>query len=249
VDLVIAVQTARSCQTAAERDPQFTPAGYCAPNHTHLMPGGIALLQARQRMAEILRILPGSSLVVAPSVETDRDRMRFFVGGGTLGPGAGGDSTFVDVIPSNTALNLGTGAAGGIYATQRIRSLSYTGGGVGCSVVAAASLYIDAAPTLVVASGQPYAIYVAGGLSHFVGNVESAAALTGVQVVSAGGAGQAFFAGGSGTRTVGFFGAGVGAGVAQQTGGAATAGATYTATEQGMINRMYSALRNYGLLS
>ncbi len=70
VDLVIAVQTARSCQTAAERDPQFTPAGYCAPNHTHLMPGGIALLQARQRMAEILRILPGSSLVVAPS---DRD--------------------------------------------------------------------------------------------------------------------------------------------------------------------------------
>jgi len=70
VDLVVAVQTARSCQTAAERDPQFTSAGYCAPNHTHLMPGGIALLQARQRMAEILRILPGSSLVVAP---TDRD--------------------------------------------------------------------------------------------------------------------------------------------------------------------------------
>ena len=70
VDLVIAVQTARSCQTAAELDPQFTPAGYCAPNHIHLMPGGIALLQARQRMAEILRILPGSSLVVAPS---DRD--------------------------------------------------------------------------------------------------------------------------------------------------------------------------------
>jgi aromatic ring hydroxylase len=70
VDLVIAVQTARSCQTAAEHDPQFTSAGYCAPNHTHLMPGGIALLQARQRMAEILRILPGSSLVVAPS---DRD--------------------------------------------------------------------------------------------------------------------------------------------------------------------------------
>jgi aromatic ring hydroxylase len=70
VDLVSAVQTARSCQTAAERDPQFTGAGYCAPNHTHLLPGGIALLQARQRMAEILRILPGSSLVVAPS---DRD--------------------------------------------------------------------------------------------------------------------------------------------------------------------------------
>src|SRR5215472_7128127 len=67
VDLIADVQTARSCQTAAELDPQFAPAGYCLPNHAHLMPGGIALLQARQRMAEILRILPGSSLVVAPS--------------------------------------------------------------------------------------------------------------------------------------------------------------------------------------
>jgi hypothetical protein len=37
--------------------------------------------------------------------------------------------------------------------------------------------------------------------------------------------------------------------VARQTGGAATAGGSYTATEQGMINRMYSAMRNYGLLT
>ena len=70
VDLITDVQTARSCQTAAELDPQFTAAGYCVPNHQHVMPGGIAILKARQRMAEILRILPGSSLVVAPS---DRD--------------------------------------------------------------------------------------------------------------------------------------------------------------------------------
>ena len=70
VDLIADVQTARSCQTAAELDPQFTAAGYCVPNHAHVMPGGIAILKARQRMAEILRILPGSSLVVAPS---DRD--------------------------------------------------------------------------------------------------------------------------------------------------------------------------------
>jgi len=70
VDLITEVQTARSCQTAAELDPQFTSAGYCMPNHTHLMPGGLVLLKARQRLAEILRIVPGSSLVVAPS---DRD--------------------------------------------------------------------------------------------------------------------------------------------------------------------------------
>lgn len=37
--------------------------------------------------------------------------------------------------------------------------------------------------------------------------------------------------------------------VAQQAGGAATAGAVYTATEKDMINRMYTALRNYGLLT
>lgn len=66
VDLVVEVQTARACLIAAERDPSFTVAGYCAANHAHLMPGGIALLKARQRIAETLRIVPGSSLVVAP---------------------------------------------------------------------------------------------------------------------------------------------------------------------------------------
>src|SRR5216684_6366445 len=70
VDLAIDVQTVRSCLTATERDPHFTREGYCVPNHSHLSVGGIAILKARQRMAEILRILPGSSLVVAPS---DRD--------------------------------------------------------------------------------------------------------------------------------------------------------------------------------
>jgi hypothetical protein len=37
--------------------------------------------------------------------------------------------------------------------------------------------------------------------------------------------------------------------VVRQTGGAATAGASYTAAEQGMINAMYTALRAYGLLT
>jgi len=70
VDLAIEVQTVRSCLAATERDPQFTEEGYCVPNHSHLSVGGLSILKARQRMAEILRILPGSSLVVAPS---DRD--------------------------------------------------------------------------------------------------------------------------------------------------------------------------------
>ncbi len=70
VDLVVEVQTVRSCLTAAERDPRFSADGYCVPNHAHLAAGGLAILRARPRMAEILRIVPGSSLVVAPS---DRD--------------------------------------------------------------------------------------------------------------------------------------------------------------------------------
>jgi aromatic ring hydroxylase len=70
VDLIVDVQTVRSCQTAAERDPQFTPQGFCYPNHNHVAAGSIAMLRARQRISEILRILPGSSLVVAP---TDAD--------------------------------------------------------------------------------------------------------------------------------------------------------------------------------
>jgi aromatic ring hydroxylase len=67
VELIETVQTVRTSLTAAERDPDFTDAGYCFPAHAHLAAGGIALLKARQRMSEILRIVPGSSLVVAPS--------------------------------------------------------------------------------------------------------------------------------------------------------------------------------------
>jgi aromatic ring hydroxylase len=70
IDLVAAVQTVRSCLVAAEHDPELTAAGHCYPNHAHLAAGGIALFNVRQRLSEILRIVPGSSLVVAP---TDRD--------------------------------------------------------------------------------------------------------------------------------------------------------------------------------
>ena len=67
VDLVAEVQIVRSCIIAAEHDPQFTPTGYCVPNHAHLAAGGISLFKARQRMSELLRIIPGSSLVMAPT--------------------------------------------------------------------------------------------------------------------------------------------------------------------------------------
>ena len=59
IDLVAAVQTVRSCLVAAECQPDFTAAGFCFPDHAHLAAGGIALFQARQRVSEILRIVPG----------------------------------------------------------------------------------------------------------------------------------------------------------------------------------------------
>jgi 4-hydroxyphenylacetate 3-monooxygenase len=70
IDLVTDVQTVRSCLTAAELDPGRSEEGYCIPGGVHIAVGSIAMQRARQRMAEILRILPGSSLVVAPA-DTD----------------------------------------------------------------------------------------------------------------------------------------------------------------------------------
>jgi 4-hydroxyphenylacetate 3-monooxygenase len=67
VDLVVDVQTVRTCITAAELDPETSAEGFAIPNRSHIAAGTIAIQKARQRMAEILRILPGSSLVVAPS--------------------------------------------------------------------------------------------------------------------------------------------------------------------------------------
>ena len=67
VDLIVDAQTVRSCQTAAELDPERSVDGFCIPGRIHVAAGSIAMQKARQRMAEILRILPGSSLVVAPS--------------------------------------------------------------------------------------------------------------------------------------------------------------------------------------
>jgi 4-hydroxyphenylacetate 3-monooxygenase len=79
IDLVVDVQTVRSCQTAAELDPDVTEDGYCMPGRGHVAAGSIAMQKARQRMAEILRVLPGSSLIVAPS---DKDLAAPEVGAG-----------------------------------------------------------------------------------------------------------------------------------------------------------------------
>lgn len=185
-----------------------------------------------------------ANLTVGHTTESDRDRTQFFLGGGTLGPTGSGDSTLFDIIPTNTSLN-SKSVTGGVYATARIRPLTYTGGTLTDHITFAASLYIDAAPTLTVVGGQPWAAYIAAGGMHVGGSFEATANVSGAQLIALGTAGTVFQANGNGP-TLAFFGTG---GAVQQTGGAASAGATYTATEQAMLNRMYSALRTYGLLT
>ena len=70
VELTVNVQTTRTCMTAAELDPETTESGHALPNQLHLAAAGINTLRVRQRMGEILRGLPGSSLVNAPA-DTD----------------------------------------------------------------------------------------------------------------------------------------------------------------------------------
>ena len=70
VELTVNIQTTRTCMTAAELDPETSASGYALPNQLHVASAGINTLQVRQRMGEILRGLPGSSLINAPA-DTD----------------------------------------------------------------------------------------------------------------------------------------------------------------------------------
>ncbi len=70
VELTVNVQTTRTCMAAAELEPEMTASGYVLPKQIHVAAAGINTLRVRQRMTEILRGLPGSSLVNAPA-DTD----------------------------------------------------------------------------------------------------------------------------------------------------------------------------------
>ena len=70
VDLIIEVETVKTCMTACELDPDRSIAGYAMPNNRHVASAAITMLKSRQRLTETLRSLPGSSLVVAPA-DTD----------------------------------------------------------------------------------------------------------------------------------------------------------------------------------
>ena len=70
VEMTVNVQTTRTCMTAAELDPEISYSGHSLPNQLHVATAGVNTLKVRQRMGEILRGLPGSSLINAPA-DTD----------------------------------------------------------------------------------------------------------------------------------------------------------------------------------
>jgi 4-hydroxyphenylacetate 3-monooxygenase len=67
VDLIIDCQTMRSCLTAASYDATLSPGGFAMPRPLHVAAAAIYTFRVRQRMSEILRGLPGSSLVFRPT--------------------------------------------------------------------------------------------------------------------------------------------------------------------------------------
>jgi len=128
--------------------------------------------------------LTNSALVVGHTTDGDHDHVQFYVGGGANYDSA---NSFVEVIPSNTAM---TGALG-VWATQRIRSYTISASSGSPSLTEAAALYIDAAPTLSGVTGSTYALHTAaGGVAHgslSAGGIVKAAASTGLLSIATGG--------------------------------------------------------------
>lgn len=103
------------------------------------------------------------SLVTGLGGNGDRDRVVFFLGGGTLGATGTSDNTLCDINPA-FSVAVRTGVTGGIYSTQRIRRASYTGTS-SPTITEATTLYIDGAPIVSgLSDSGEFAIHVAGGI-------------------------------------------------------------------------------------
>ena len=71
-DILVDVQMMRSCITASEFEHETSVSGYAVPGMLHVASASVHALKVRQHLSEVLRTLPGSSLVNAP---TDTDLM------------------------------------------------------------------------------------------------------------------------------------------------------------------------------
>lgn len=111
-----------------------------------------------------------SALTVGATTEPARNRVDFFLGGANLPTGG---NTLFNVF--TIATNINAGVTSGIYATQRIQAMAYTGIS-SPTITEAASLYIDGAPTLSGVTGSPWAIHVKSGTTFLEGQFEVAPA-------------------------------------------------------------------------
>jgi hypothetical protein len=161
------------------------------------------------------------------------DRLALRPGGITL---TGAIGPMAQTVSSPLSTAIANSSTVSLMATTRLQRSPYTCASAGTLTTASAlfaTLYVDGDANLdagLDALVLPnYAIYVAQG------RIRTPA----LEVAN-------LFMADDGAAGISFFGGGV---VTQQTGGAATAGGAYTATEQGMIQRMYDALQAYGLIT
>ncbi|AWB88282.1 hypothetical protein C2138_00815 [Salinibacterium hongtaonis] len=67
-DMMVELEAVRSALVASELDPDWSsPTGIPSPNLRHLAAGSLRMMQNQRKLNEILRIIPGSSMVTAPS--------------------------------------------------------------------------------------------------------------------------------------------------------------------------------------
>lgn len=103
------------------------------------------------------------NLIIGKSIEANRDRTQFYLGGGSLGATGTGDDSLFEVIPSNTVVR--PSVSGGVYAVNRFHTNSLSSAAA-TTISEAATVYIDGKPfigTNVSITNASYALHVAGG--------------------------------------------------------------------------------------
>lgn len=143
-----------------------------------------------------------------PAHNSDRDRLQFYVGGGTIIDSP--DNTYFAINPLTTAL---TTAYAGIFSTARIEAATYSGPGF-AAVGEATSLYIDGAPTLSGFTSTTYALHVGAGATRLGGSLQvdstvKLAALTGPGVLQVDGSGNVSVASRGLCRNVSYYVSGI----------------------------------------